>query len=290
MLCTKCAAVCEYVVTHYGENHDERMTFSGPEDHATVCQEHHDSWASLQESAESGCFTCSGLVELNRTWIENPRIGYTMLDLRTLRTQGCFSKDFTNIAFELVKNAWNPEGLEDGGEWPLGLYCHPFQIKILPVCSSLNAVFAPGANPTPAHVYCVAIQQIQTWLNLYPLDDSASDSPPRMQLPTRLIDVGDATKGPIRLVTTVGLNPGVQYMALSHRWPNEPFLTCTKANIEDFSAPSGIDACCLTSTFQDMIRLAQDLGFRYVWIDSLCIVQDSLEDWVREPKTHEELL
>ncbi|KAM0356685.1 hypothetical protein ACHAPK_008813 [Fusarium culmorum] len=37
-----------------------------------------------------------------------------------------------------------------------------------------------------------------------------------------------------------------------------------------------------TATFQDAIKLANDIGIEYVWIDSLCIIQDSKDDWQTE--------
>ncbi|KAJ5802154.1 uncharacterized protein N7503_004604 [Penicillium pulvis] len=36
----------------------------------------------------------------------------------------------------------------------------------------------------------------------------------------------------------------------------------------------------LPQTFQDAIQLTRRLGIRYLWIDSLCIIQDSHEDWL----------
>ncbi|KAE8453294.1 hypothetical protein EG329_011361 [Mollisiaceae sp. DMI_Dod_QoI] len=35
-------------------------------------------------------------------------------------------------------------------------------------------------------------------------------------------------------------------------------------------------------TFQDAIWVTQSLGFSYIWIDSLCIVQDDEDDWRQE--------
>ena len=35
-------------------------------------------------------------------------------------------------------------------------------------------------------------------------------------------------------------------------------------------------------TFQDAVTVTRELGFRYLWIDSLCIIQDSREDWAQE--------
>ena len=38
----------------------------------------------------------------------------------------------------------------------------------------------------------------------------------------------------------------------------------------------------LPATFQHAIQVVRSLGFRYLWIDSLCIVQDSVQDWSSE--------
>ncbi|KAH6681646.1 hypothetical protein B0J14DRAFT_430609, partial [Halenospora varia] len=35
----------------------------------------------------------------------------------------------------------------------------------------------------------------------------------------------------------------------------------------------------LTRTFVESINFAVSLGFRYLWIDVLCIIQDSIADW-----------
>jgi hypothetical protein len=38
----------------------------------------------------------------------------------------------------------------------------------------------------------------------------------------------------------------------------------------------------LSRTFQDAVRITRELGERYLWIDSLCIIQDDEDDWARE--------
>ncbi|KAF4624653.1 hypothetical protein G7Y89_g13520 [Cudoniella acicularis] len=43
-----------------------------------------------------------------------------------------------------------------------------------------------------------------------------------------------------------------------------------------------IDFNELSKTFQDTIIVTRQLGFQYIWIDSLCIVQNDLQDWERE--------
>ena len=44
----------------------------------------------------------------------------------------------------------------------------------------------------------------------------------------------------------------------------------------------GIEFDTLTKTFQDAAQITAAIGFRYLWIDSLCIIQDDDEDWQRE--------
>lgn len=96
-------------------------------------------------------------------------------------------------------------------------------------------------------------------------------------LPTRLIDVGD--KGP-RLCLSGDIESDACYVALSHCWGSVDFLTLTKNNIDIFRKQ--IPNLALTKTFRDAIYITQYLGFRYLWIDSLCIVQDDTADWARE--------
>ncbi|KUJ19671.1 HET-domain-containing protein [Mollisia scopiformis] len=38
----------------------------------------------------------------------------------------------------------------------------------------------------------------------------------------------------------------------------------------------------LPKTFNEAIKITRKLGLRYIWIDSLCIIQDSLDDWRQE--------
>ncbi|XXH05620.1 hypothetical protein Hte_012054 [Hypoxylon texense] len=47
----------------------------------------------------------------------------------------------------------------------------------------------------------------------------------------------------------------------------------------------GIPTADLPQNFFDAVRVCRSLGVEYVWIDSLCIIQDSPEDWKREAVT-----
>ncbi len=102
-------------------------------------------------------------------------------------------------------------------------------------------------------------------------------------LPTRLIDIGDKASGDPYLQITADASEtlvGAKYLTLSHCWCNIQIRTLEKANIEDMK--KGIVMSSLPQTFQDAIRVTRELGQQYLWIDSLCIIQDSDEDWFQE--------
>ncbi|KAL0947866.1 hypothetical protein HGRIS_010501 [Hohenbuehelia grisea] len=95
---------------------------------------------------------------------------------------------------------------------------------------------------------------------------------PSPLLPTRVIDCTDPSRP--HLVTTDARRD--RYVALSYVWgEGQPHKT-TKANIVSYH--SFIDPATLPSTILDAINVTHRLGLPYLWIDSLCIIQDSDED------------
>ncbi|EUC41130.1 hypothetical protein COCMIDRAFT_61418, partial [Bipolaris oryzae ATCC 44560] len=98
-------------------------------------------------------------------------------------------------------------------------------------------------------------------------------------LPTRVIDVGDKNSSRIRLVVSHGRLD--RYIALSHCWGHSEPITTTKDNL-DRHINEGVEIGDLPQTFRDAIEVVRALGFRYLWIDCLCIIQQDGEDWQRE--------
>tara|TARA_R110002003_G_scaffold702_22_gene21309 strand:+ start:16795 stop:17961 length:1167 start_codon:yes stop_codon:yes gene_type:complete len=96
--------------------------------------------------------------------------------------------------------------------------------------------------------------------------------------PTRLIDISSSEH--IHLVDRISAHhEHAGYMTLSHRW-SEQTPKLTGENITSWSKNIPLDG--LTETFRDAINIARRLGSDYLWIDSLCIIQDSNEDWEKE--------
>jgi hypothetical protein len=72
--------------------------------------------------------------------------------------------------------------------------------------------------------------------------------------------------------------PHPRYLTLSHCWGSGLHTCLLKTNLSAFTAvPS--PATALPKTYQDAMSVTIFLGFRYLWIDSLCIIQDDTDDW-----------
>jgi Heterokaryon incompatibility protein (HET) len=93
-------------------------------------------------------------------------------------------------------------------------------------------------------------------------------------LPTRVLDVSTGGTNHVRLVEAQGTG---FYTALSHCWgkPDDLFTT-TKVTLKQ--RLTGISLEELPRTFLDAVLITQRLGVQYLWIDSLCIVQDDKLD------------
>jgi hypothetical protein len=98
--------------------------------------------------------------------------------------------------------------------------------------------------------------------------------------PSRLLDLSDSTQDYIKLVIGKTVSAGAKYATLSHCWGNVKQAVLLKSNLKTYSDKIPLDS--LPQTFSDAVKVCSDLGIRYLWIDSLCIIQDDQEDWAAE--------
>ncbi|EIW59349.1 HET-domain-containing protein, partial [Trametes versicolor FP-101664 SS1] len=70
------------------------------------------------------------------------------------------------------------------------------------------------------------------------------------------------------------------YLTLSYVWGGDQAHKTTLSNITTYEG--GIDPTLIPQTIRDAIYVTNALGFRWLWIDSLCIIQDSDQDKRRE--------
>jgi len=99
--------------------------------------------------------------------------------------------------------------------------------------------------------------------------------------PTRLVElVSEAHGFRLRLVETLTSLAVCQYVTLSYCWGVDPFLRLTRENYASFVEE--IPLAELPKTLSDAVIFAKMLQIRFIWIDALCIIQDSPEDWAHE--------
>jgi hypothetical protein len=91
---------------------------------------------------------------------------------------------------------------------------------------------------------------------------------PARVMPTRLLFVGDRTS-PARLIETRGRV--FDYFALSYCWGDTRHSRATKENCPHLLETVSGDF--LPQTYLDAIAVTKRLGYQYIWIDSICIVQ-----------------
>ncbi len=150
---------------------------------------------------------------------------------------------------------------------------------------------APVSNTSSPMPRRPEIEQAQAWLEECKAKHPASICHPRGQgLPTRLVEVTETpmtskderTQLSARLVLSAELPPDTTYLTLSHCWGTVPFFTLTEGNLEQMRVSMPVDQ--LQPLFQDAMSITAQLGFRYIWIDSLCIIQDfaGSRDWLSE--------
>ncbi|KAF5646153.1 tol [Fusarium sp. NRRL 52700] len=99
-------------------------------------------------------------------------------------------------------------------------------------------------------------------------------------LPKRLIDVQARDKGVVQLVLskTVGSDSTIEYAALSHCWGTTVKSELRKDNEETMKT---ILIETLDPNFRDAVDITHRMGIKYLWIDSLCIMQRT-QEWEEE--------
>jgi hypothetical protein len=124
--------------------------------------------------------------------------------------------------------------------------------------------------------------QVYKWL-----EDCISTHPqcrPYLPVPyteLRMLDLSSPSGSDMPWVRLVeGVQLTARFAALSHCWGMGKHLTTTKSSLVEHK--KSIPMPSLPKTFRDAVAVCRFLRIDYLWIDSLCIIQDDARDWEEE--------
>ncbi|PQE21273.1 heterokaryon incompatibility protein [Rutstroemia sp. NJR-2017a WRK4] len=269
-LCLVCKTIC---------THPKLLEWrwAGIASHSEPCPPHYETIEELIISASEGCHMCS-MILYDKSSIPDryPRDGFRF------DFEGSGSGSHTPLV-NLVT------GSSNSGVGSFIFYPHSDPKLPRNLHSTQRSVhLSPTENISPWRTSTLSEETFQlarAWLtectSHHELCNSVVDL---HDLPTRLIHIAgeDNETFKVRLCVSKDLNLETQYLTLSHVWGDlKNQFTLKTSNFEEL-VNEGICWQRLPKTFQDAVLITHRLGFEYLWIDSLCIIQDSIEDWNNE--------
>ncbi|KAI1506061.1 heterokaryon incompatibility protein-domain-containing protein [Biscogniauxia marginata] len=207
------------------------------------------SFSEVKSSAENGCECCEVLLQGLRHFHSN-----------------------VDEAKSVAPKANHPGG-------PLQVHYYPVAWLSFYTLEGKPCKWATIGAARPEHVEAThpeSIRTMQAWINRC-VNQHPKCSPIGSSLPTRVVAVGG---GDIEPYIYESGRECAQYVALSHCWGRKQMFTTTTATLGERKRRIPIDT--LPRTFREAILVTRSLGIPYIWIDSLCILQDSKDDWAIE--------
>lgn len=120
-----------------------------------------------------------------------------------------------------------------------------------------------------------SFSEVHGWLEDCLNNHTSCPKPEIGRLPTRVIEILDDDN----LRITSGDGEG-HYAALSYCWGGEQTFVATTDRLS--SMKRGFSTSDLPQTLQDAVKATLRLGLQYLWVDALCILQDSSDDKTAE--------
>jgi Heterokaryon incompatibility protein (HET) len=250
--------------------------------------DHHRDYSELKRSASRGCGTCRLMV---LAWFndhdgDNNSQIQLRVDLERPHYQGLLLEAAVGYRINSTSDRWfrlAPCTPNNVIQFYVDRQWYPFpgfdplnmKVDISPAriedCLSRSIPFDAMAESS--------LSVIHEWLKRCQKHHSCARIPHPV-LPTRVVDVGsdDCASDPSLYIPRPGETG--KYLALSYCWGESVSCITTSENIH--VRRRGIPLSDLPKTLHDAIIITRKLGFRFLWIDALCILQDSLDDWTGE--------
>ncbi|KAL1848331.1 hypothetical protein Daus18300_013657 [Diaporthe australafricana] len=118
------------------------------------------------------------------------------------------------------------------------------------------------------------LDRLRQWLHICESNHPSSGKGLELEMASlRVIDTED--------LRVCEVNTPCRYACLSYVWGKGSQTQYTKATKDSLEAPNGLEVVDLPQTIRDAIKVTQEVGLRYLWVDALCILQDDPEDKAR---------
>jgi len=121
-----------------------------------------------------------------------------------------------------------------------------------------------------------AFWKAQTWITECLSTHTSCQLTPSNFRPTRVLDVRPGKQNAICLVETSQKSGAISWAALSYVWGGPQLLRTTKHSIQ--SHYQGINLDDMPQTLVDAVEVCRRISVPYLWVDSLCIIQDDPND------------
>ncbi|KAK1834917.1 heterokaryon incompatibility protein-domain-containing protein [Podospora conica] len=241
------------------------VTFGDP-NCGLCCAQSIERWSSLPEirrHSDDGCPYCANMLE---------GLLYLIPDIETKYGVDAQFRFQGRRAMHVYADANGSLGYPSPHE-PVELEYRWYTVDAPPPATS------PACDTSSAASLSRASAWLTNCLTTHKLCNPPSLTP--TSLPTRILDLGPPTS-PTPSIRLLLPQPSLSapYIALSHSWGGAHPLTTTTSNLA--SHLSSIPLSTLPPTFLDAVLLTRRLNLRHLWIDSLCILQDSPSDWAAE--------
>ncbi|KAH8904653.1 HET-domain-containing protein [Coniochaeta sp. PMI_546] len=231
--------------------------------------------AAMAHRSEQGCIPCSVIMKTLAVYFQGSgeEIPDAHSTVRLYFNVSAVTKRSLEMKIVAVKK-WAPDNTGSLRVSRLSLYSvksTPWLSRIIPDLPIGNEV--PRSTCSTESLEWV-VQQIQGCSDRHRSCRTSDESP----LPSRVLDLEAGCKSRVRLHDSRGET--ARYICLSHCWGGRPFLRTLSSTLDSYM--ENIPFAWLPLTFQQAIDFTRKLGIRYLWIDSLCIIQDDVDDWQAE--------
>ena len=149
---------------------------------------------------------------------------------------------------------------------------------MLIAAEQLNTVIAEtGPSDTEGTASDRSMSVAKAWLQRCEGEHSSCRRLELGRLPKRVIDVGSVSSEPRIYLSD---RERVPYAALSYCWGHDRNIRLLSKNIDAYT--QCLPLASLPPTIADAILVARRVNVKYLWVDSLCILQDSEADLKQE--------